>query len=277
MNRAEKKLNKAFGGKTFVITGAAQGLGAAMARQLSEYWGGALLLDINEVGLTSIAQELGAKSPNVVARKVDLTSSESIDDALTDLPPEFNPPDYLVNNAGISFMKLAHKQPVEEYRKMMDVNYFAVIELVNRFMPKMLERRSGHILTIASGSGILANYGGAGYCASKFAAVGYMEVLRQETAGTGVKTHCVLLPTVMTEFHQKILDGEFADMAKSLPTVTPEDAAERLLAQVAEGKEIVSFGPSVEAGMLINRLTPAGMRVAMSLNGYLLNRRRGRV
>jgi short-subunit dehydrogenase len=277
MKRAEKKLSKAFGGKTFVITGAAQGLGAAMARQLSGHWSTALLLDINEVGLTSIANELEARGSKVITRQVDLTSSESIDEALRDLPPELDPPDYLINNAGISFMKLAHQQPIEEYRKMMDVNYFAVIELVNRFLPKMLERRAGHILTIASGSGVLANYGGAGYCASKFAAVGYMEVLRQETAGTGVKTHCVWLPTVMTEFHQKILDGEFADMAKSLPTVTPEDAAERLLAQVAAGKEVVTFGPSVEAGLLINRITPAGLRAAMSINGYLLNRRRGRV
>jgi len=276
MRNDERKLAKAFGGKTFIITGAARGLGAAMARQLAPHWGGALLLDINEKGLEAIGAELSARSPNVLTRVADLTSEESIGEAFTDLPPEFDPPDVLVNNAGITFMRLAEKQPLDEYRKMMDVNYFAVIAAVNRFLPKMLERRSGRILTIASGSGVLANYGGAGYCGSKFATVGYMEVLRQELAGTGVKAQVVLLPTVMTDFHKALLEGEFADMTKGLPTITPEEAARRLLRQAACGKQVISFGMSVEAGLLINRMAPGLLRAAMSLNGYMLNRRRGR-
>jgi short-subunit dehydrogenase len=277
MRNDERKLAKAYGGKTFIITGAARGLGAAIARQLAPHWGGALLLDINEKGLEEIGGELSARSPNVLTRTVDLTNAESIAAAFSDLPPEFDPPDVLVNNAGITFMRLAEKQPLDEYRKMMDVNYFAVIAAVNRFLPKMLERRSGRVLTIASGSGVLANYGGAGYCGSKFAIVGYMEVLRQELAGTGVKAQVVLLPTVMTDFHKALLEGEFADMTKGLPTITPDEAARRLLRQAAGGKEVISFGTSVEAGLLINRLAPGLLRAAMSLNGYILNRRRGRL
>jgi short-subunit dehydrogenase len=183
----------------------------------------------------------------------------------------------LINNAGISLMAMAGAQPLDEYRQMMEVNFFAVVAFVNRFLPAMLARRKGRIVTIASGSGVLANYGGTGYCASKFAAVGYMEALRQELAGTGVKCHSVLLPTVMTDFHQKLLDGEFGDMAKGLPTITPDEAAQKLLGGTAWGKEVISFGTSVEAGLLANRLVPGVLRTAMSVNGYMLNRRRGRV
>lgn len=272
----EKRLAKAFQGKTFVITGAAGGLGSCMARLLAPHWAGALLLDLNTQGLESVAAELSGAEGKVLTRKVDLTSEKSIEQATADLPAEFSPPDVLINNAGISFMSMAEKQPLSDYRKMMDVNYFGVIALVNRFLPDMLERHSGCILTIASGSGVLANYGGAGYCGSKFATVGYMESLRQELAGTGVKTHCVLLPTVMTDFHQKVLDGEFGDMAKSLPTITPEEAARRLLLKAAAGREIISFTPTLEAGLMANRFVPAVFRKAMSVNGYLLNRRRGR-
>ena len=278
MNQGErKKLARAFEGKSFIITGAAGGLGAAMARMLAPHWGGALLLDINEEKLGELASELSQPGRTVLARPVDLTSEESINRAFKDLPQTMEPPDVLVNNAGVSFMKLAEQQPLTDYRKMMEVNYFAVISAVNRFLPAMLERRQGRILTIASGSGVLANYGGAGYCASKFAAVGYMEVLRQELAGTGVRTHCVLLPTVMTDFHRRILNGEFADMAKSLPTITPEQAARQLLLQVAKGKEVISFGASVELGLLLNRFAPGLLRTAMSINGLVLNHRRGRV
>jgi len=275
--REDKILAKAFQGKTFVITGAAGGLGSCMAKLLAPHWAGALLLDLNMEGLESLAAELPGPADKIITRKVDLTSEKSIEEATADLPADLSPPDVLVNNAGISVMSLAEKQPLSDYRKMMDVNYFGVIAMVNRFLPSMLDRRSGSLLTIASGSGVLANYGGAGYCGSKFATVGYMESIRQELAGTGVKTHCVLLPTVMTEFHQKVLDGEFGDMAKSLPTITPEEAALRLLLQAARGREVISFSGTLEAGLLANRLIPSLFRTAMTVNGYMLNRRRGRV
>jgi short-subunit dehydrogenase len=273
----EKKLAKSFGGKSFIITGAAGGLGSCMARILAPHWRSALLLDVNNQGLASLAGELKSSSRGpVITRQVDLTSETSIEQATADLPPELSPPDVLVNNAGISIMSLAEKQPLADYRKMMDVNYFAVIALINRFLPAMISRHSGRLLTIASGSGVLANYGGAGYCGSKFATVGYMEALRQELAGTGVKTHCVLLPTVMTDFHRRVLSSEFGDMAKSLPTIPPEEAARQLLLQAAAGTEIISFTPTLEAGLLANRLAPSVMRLAMSVNGYMLNRKRGR-
>lgn len=273
----EKKLAKAFGGKSFIITGAAGGLGSCMARFLAPHWRSALLLDLNDEGLAKLAGELKAcPGGPVITRRVDLTSEESIEQATADLPPDLSPPDVLVNNAGISIMSLAEKQPLSDYRAMMDVNYFAVIALINRFLPAMVSRRSGRLLTIASGSGVLANYGGAGYCGSKFATVGYMEALRQELAGTGVKTHCVLLPTVMTDFHRRVLSGEFGDMAKGLPTIPPEAAARALLLQAAAGTEVISFTPTLEAGLLMNRVAPSILRLAMSVNGYMLNRKRGR-
>ncbi|MBI5525011.1 MAG: SDR family oxidoreductase [Deltaproteobacteria bacterium] len=272
-----KKLAKAFGGKSFIITGAAGGLGSCMARLLAPHWSSALLLDMNEAGLAQIAGELAGRSAGAIAtRTVDLTSEKSIDDALKDLPSGLNPPDVLVNNAGVSIMRLAGSQPLSEYRMMMEVNYFAVVNLVNRFLPAMLSRRSGRILTIASGSGVLANYGGSAYCGSKFATVGFMEALRQELAGTGVKANCVLLPTVMTDFHRKVLGGEFGDMAKGLPTITPEAAAAELLSQAAGNREIIAFTPTLKAGLIANGVAPAVLRLAMTLNGYMLNKKRGR-
>ncbi|MFA6035055.1 MAG: SDR family oxidoreductase [Myxococcota bacterium] len=274
---AEKKIAKAFGDKSVIITGAAGGLGSCMARILAPYWKTALLVDMNEKGLAKLATEVaGVSKGQVLTRKVDLTNEKSIEEAFSNLPADLANPDVLINNAGMSIMKLAEKQPLADYRKMMEVNYFAVITLINKFLPGMLERGSGRLLTIASGSGVLANYGGAGYCASKFACVGYMEALRQETAGTGVKTNTVLLPTVMTDFHRKVLDGEFGDMAKGLPTITPEAAAWELLVQAAGGNEVISFTPTLKVGLLANGVAPSVLRLAMTVNGYMLNKKRGR-
>jgi 3-oxoacyl-[acyl-carrier protein] reductase len=273
----EKKIGKAFDGKTFIITGAAGGLGSCMARILARHWKSALLLDVNEEGLKKLAGELANLSKGtVITRKCDLTSEKSIEAALSNLPADLDPPDVLVNNAGISIMKLCGSQPVAEYRRMMEVNYFAPIAFINRFLPAMYEKKSGRLLTIASGSGVLANYGGSGYCGSKFAIVGFMEALRQETAGTGVKTNTVLLPTVMTDFHRGVLNGEFGDMAKGLPTITPEVAALELLKQAASGREIIAFTPTLKAGLLANGVAPAVLRLGMTLNAYMLNKKRGR-
>jgi short-subunit dehydrogenase len=273
----EKKMEKAFGGKSMIITGAAGGLGSCMSLILARHWKTALLLDVNEEGLGRLADQLSPVSRGeVITRKVDLTSEKSIEEALSSLPAELDPPDVLVNNAGISIMKLAGQQPLSEYRTMMEVNYFAAISLINRFLPAMLERRSGRLLTIASGSGVLANYGGTGYCASKFAIVGYMEALRQELAGTGVTSNTVLLPTVMTNFHRGVLDGEFGDIAKGLPTITPEAAATELLRQAASGREIIAFTPTLRAGLIANGVAPAALRLAMTVNGYMANKKRGR-
>jgi short-subunit dehydrogenase len=248
-----------------------------MAKILAPHWKAALLLDLNEAGLQSLAAELdGVTKGRVLTRTVDLTSEKSIEKALADLPADLARPDALINNAGISLMALAEKQPLADYRKMMEVNYFAVINLIGRYLPGMLERGHGRLLTIASGSGVLANYGGAGYCGSKFAIVGYMESLRQELAGTGVWTNTVLLPTVMTDFHQRVLDGEFGDMAKGLPTITPQVAAEELMRQTAEGTEVISFTPTLKAGLIANGIAPSVLRLAMTVNGYLLNKKRGR-
>jgi short-subunit dehydrogenase len=273
----EKKLEKAFGGKSFIITGAAGGLGSCMARILARHWKSALLLDVNEAGLSKLAAELAHLGKGTVTtRKVDLTSEKSIEEALSNLPADMNPPDVLINNAGISIMKLAGKQPLSEYRKMMEVNYFAPIAFINKFLPAMYERKAGRILTIASGSGVLANYGGTGYCGSKFAITGFMEALRQELAGTGVKSNTVLLPTVMTDFHRGVLSSEFGDMAKGLPTITPEVAAMELLKQTASGKEIIAFTPTLKAGLIANGVAPAVLRLGMTVNGYMLNKKRGR-
>jgi short-subunit dehydrogenase len=273
----EKKIAKAFEGKSVILTGAAGGLGSCMARILAPYWKSALLLDLNGEGLKALVSELSKVSKGKVhSRMVDLTNEKSIEEATSKLPADLARPDVLINNAGISIMSLAEKQPLSDYRKMMEVNYFAVIALINRFLPGMLERSDGRLVTIASGSGVLANYGGAGYCASKFAIVGYMESLRQELAGTGVKTNTVLLPTVMTEFHQRVLDGEFGDMAKGLPTITPQVAAEELLRQAAANTEVISFTPTLKAGLAANGIAPSILRLGMTVNGYMLNKKRGR-
>ena len=184
----EKKIAKAFGGKSIIVTGAAGGLGSCMARILAPHWRSALLLDLNEEGLGSLASELaGVSRGQIIVRKVALTQEKSIEEAPSKPPADLARPDVLINNAGISLMSLAEKQPLADYRTMMEVNYFAVIALVSKFLPDMLERGAGRLVTIASGSGVLANYGGAGYCGSKFAIVGYMEALRQELAGTAAE------------------------------------------------------------------------------------------
>ena len=268
-----KKIEAAYRDATVVLTGAAGGLGSNMARLLAPFWKRALLPDINEEGLSRLAKELDPNGEKIVTRILDLSKPHEVSGVLADLPPEFETPDLVINNAGFSKMGRVEEMPLADFEAMSAVNYLAVVAVIKRFLPAMLAARKGQFLTIASGSGVLANYAGAGYCASKFATVGFMEAFRQEVQGTGLRTSTVLLPTVMSDFHKKVLASKYGELARSLPTHTPEAAARKVLMRAARGDEVIEFGFVLRLGLFMNAHFPRTFRKLMALTGYRANQR----
>lgn len=268
-----KAIEKAFGGATVVLTGAAGGLGSNMARILSPCWRRALLIDIHREGLEKISKELDPTGEKILSRVIDFSQPGKIFEGLADLPEEFKAPDLVINNAGFSRMARVEEAPFKDFEEMVAVNYLAVVAVIQFFLPAMLKAKKGHLLTIASGSGILSTYAASAYCASKFATVGFMEALRQELKGTGVKSSSVLLPTVQTSFHQKVLDSYYGDLARSLPTFTPEEAARQVLKRAARGQELIRFGVMLRFALFLHSHFPGIFRAVMGLNGYMANRK----
>jgi NADP-dependent 3-hydroxy acid dehydrogenase YdfG len=171
--------------RTALVTGASRGIGAAVARALAAQGARVALAARSADALSALARELG---PGHLAVTADLTVSRDIA-ALAARVTEWAPgaPDILVNNAGIFPRAAAHEQDPDDFARTLELNLAAPFRVLRAFLPRMLSRRRGDVVTLGSVADRHAYAENAAYSASKFGARGLHEVLRAETRGTGVR------------------------------------------------------------------------------------------
>ncbi|MDR6193762.1 SDR family NAD(P)-dependent oxidoreductase [Siphonobacter sp. SORGH_AS_0500] len=170
--------------KVWFITGASKGLGLALVKKL--------LAEGHSVAATSrsfdsLVQAVGASSSSFLPLQVDLTSESSVQQAITQTHQTFGKLDVILNNAGYGIGGSIEELSDAETRTSFDVNVFATLNVIRKAMPLLREQRSGHIINIASIAGFSANTGWAIYAASKFAVVGFSEVLAEDVRELGIK------------------------------------------------------------------------------------------
>ncbi|MCG8392829.1 MAG: SDR family NAD(P)-dependent oxidoreductase [Pseudomonadales bacterium] len=172
--------------KTVLITGAASGLGWALAQQAFALGHRVILTDMNEVLLAARVEKLAATDPaRVTYRVLDVTDSEGIQLLAHWLRDKEGRLDILVNNAGITHRSLAEKTAMSVFRQVMAVDWQAPVELAVACMP-LLKASRGGIINIGSMAGWMPVLGRAGYCSAKSALGQFFEVMRGEVAHYGV-------------------------------------------------------------------------------------------
>jgi all-trans-retinol dehydrogenase (NAD+) len=178
-------------GAHVLITGAASGLGRRMALGVAERGGRALSLwDINRARLDAVVKEverLGARAAPVVC---DVSDRAAVYAAAKEVS---EPVDILINNAGVVSGKSLLEIPDEQIQRSLEINLHALFWMIKAFLPPMIERNRGHIVTMASAAGLIGVPRLTDYCATKFAAVGLDESLRVELKrrAPGVRTTVV--------------------------------------------------------------------------------------
>lgn len=168
-------------GSTILVTGAASGLGRGMSVKMAERGGKLVLWDIDPAGLertAALIRERGGTEP--VRHVVDLLEREQIYAAAEKVKRESGPVDVLVNNAGVVSGRPFLECSDAQIERTMRVNTMALFWTAKSFVPTMIERKRGHVVTIASSAGLVGVARLADYCASKWAAVGFDESLRVE-------------------------------------------------------------------------------------------------
>ena len=167
-----------------LITGAASGLGRRMARGVAERGGHPILWDLDGNGLETLQREIGGDS---------FVCDVSDREAVYRLAKEVGPVDILINNAGVVSGERFLDIPDGKIERSLAVNTLALFWTTKAFLPSMIERGRGHLVTIASAAGLIGVSKLTDYAASKFAAVGLDESLRVELdkAATGVRTTLV--------------------------------------------------------------------------------------
>jgi short-subunit dehydrogenase len=187
-------------GSVVVVTGASAGIGRHTAALLAERGARVWAVARSEGPL----EELAGAHPNVVPFVADVTD----DDDRARLVATVGEVDALVNNAGIGWTGLVENTPAERVRQLYETNVFALVDLTQRLLPGMLERRHGHICNVASVASWVATPPITLYSSTKFAVQGFSEGLRRELRGRGVSVSTVNPGPVDTAFAKRALVGD---------------------------------------------------------------------
>jgi all-trans-retinol dehydrogenase (NAD+) len=171
---------KSIENKVVLITGGASGIGRLMAFEFAERGGRVIAWDLNKDSLKALEAEAGAKDLFVRGMVCDIADRDAVYKQGAALTAEFGPVDILVNNAGVVSGKTMLETPDDRIVKTMEVNVLPLFWTAKAFLPSMIERNTGHVVTISSAAGLIGVRGLADYCASKFAAFGFDESMRME-------------------------------------------------------------------------------------------------
>ncbi|MEV0071517.1 SDR family oxidoreductase [Amycolatopsis sp. NPDC050768] len=241
------KQPRTLSGKVIVITGSAQGIGAATATALKRLGARVVLGDLDHVRAEKTAGELG---PEAVALALDVTDTKAFTEFLDEVERQVGPIDVLINNAGIMPLAPLDEEDDAATRRMLEINLHAVIHGTREAVKRMKPRRTGHIVNIASMAGKSGFPGAATYCATKHAVVGLSEAVHLELRGTGVSVSCVMPAVVRTELASGL--GE----AKFIKSVGPEDVAAAIADALKYPKFDVFVPKSLDFTGRITRLFP---------------------
>jgi len=231
-----KDLRAALGGKTVVITGASSGIGRSTALKVAQAGGVPILIARGKDKLEETRAEIEAAGGTAFVYACDLSDLEAIDTMSEQLRNDHETIDFVVNNAGRSIRRslaLSHDR-FHDFERTMQLNYFGAIRLVMGVLPKMREQGSGHVVNISS-IGVQTNPPRfSAYVASKSALDSWSNVVSSELVGDGVSFTTIHMPLVKTPMiaPTKIYDA--------FPTITPAQAADLVLAALAERPHAVN-------------------------------------
>jgi NAD(P)-dependent dehydrogenase (short-subunit alcohol dehydrogenase family) len=202
-------------GKVAMVTGAAQGIGRAIAELYAEKGADLILVDLNsKVEETErCVKDLGRKAISVVA---DLTDTDQVNNAVLQALSEFSRIDILNNNAGVVFLDDAENLHEEEWDKTMAVNLKAVFLMAQSVGRHMIEAGGGKIINMASQAGLVALDNHVAYCASKAGVISVTKNLAFEWGQYNINVNSISPTVILTELGKKAWAGEVGEAMKKL-------------------------------------------------------------
>lgn len=253
--------------KIVAITGASSGIGALTAYHLAQRGAVPVLCGRNEDRLRAAAERIGTRCGT---RRVDIADDRSVDAAFRSIQEEFGRIDVLINNAGFGLFKRFEDAPLEEFQAMMNTNYMGMVRCIKAVLPDMRERGSGHIINVASIAGKLATPKSSGYAASKHAALGLTNALRQELSGSGIYVSAVNPGPIDTPFFEQAdPEGSYTRSIGWL-MMKPDKVAQRIAGLVDKPRPELDLPWALAAGTKLYQLFP---RIADRIAGPMLNKK----
>ncbi len=247
-------------GQTVVITGAAGGIGRALAQRFGRAGARVALLDRDRDGLDDAASELAALGVETLSQPCDVTSLESCQKAIARACREWGGVDLLIANAGITHLSPFRETDVDVIRRVVEVNLFGSVNCTKAALESLIERR-GRIVVLSSVAGYAPLATRCGYAASKHALHGFFDSLRAELRATGVRVTLVCPSFVRTAIGEHALGGG-AGRPPSRRTqagtpVEPEVVADAVFKACERNRRLLLISPTARMSYLISRCWPS--------------------
>ncbi|MGX1110248.1 MULTISPECIES: SDR family NAD(P)-dependent oxidoreductase [Bradyrhizobium] len=260
----------AISGSAAAVTGAASGIGRALAHELALRGCDLAIADRDEAGLHAAAAEIAKASPRkVTVHRLDVSEPDQITafaEAAVTAHPSLN---ILVNNAGVALLGEFGEFDQAQMEWLFNINFWGVVHGTRAFLPQLSRQREAHIVNISSIFGIIAPPGQSAYCAAKFAVRGFSESLRHELAVAnspvrlsvvhpgGVATNIARSSRAGTGVTDNARRAQSIERFDALARTTPTAAAQRIIAGIEKNQPRILIGKDAYFMDLLQRFRPA--------------------
>ncbi len=271
-------------GKIALVTGAASGIGKETALAFARRGADLAICDLSDEGLSQVSAEIEALGRRVVRQKVDVADRAQMEAFAKTVHAAVPAVDILMNNAGVGLGGGFLHTSLEDWEWILGINLKGVIHGCHFFLPRMVERRSGHVVNVSSAAGIVATETLSAYSTTKFAVFGMSEALREELLpyGIGVTTVCPgIINTPITQSSRIVgpLNTEEmrADMVQAYQkrNYGPERVAQNILKAIEKNRGVAPISPEAWGMYYAKRIAPGLLARFSSAMSRREKRRRG--
>lgn len=246
-------------GKKAMVSGAASGIGRAIALELARQGVDLFLVDVDEVGLTTVASEARAAGVEVVQRRCDVSQPNDVSATVVAILCRWSGVDVLVNNAGITYYGHTLEMSTEHWDRLMRINLSSHVQFTRELLPSLLARREAHVLNVCSMFGLVAMPKLAAYSTSKYALVGFSEALRAEYGREGLGVTALCPGFVATNLFASAPLAESSKGPKIPPRIfctTPEKIARAAVKAIRRNRRLVVAEPFAKVLTTVKRFAP---------------------
>ncbi len=253
-------MSSPFTNKISLVTGGASGLGRALCQELAAQGAIVVVTDVDEEGAKKVADDIILNRGRATAVTIDVSSQQQVQQVVNETARQHGRLDYLFNNAGIAVMGESRDISLERWRRVIDINLQGVIYGVNAAYSLMIRQGSGHIVNIASSSGLFPYSLCVPYATSKHGIVGLSTSLRAEALDLGVNVSVVCPGPIDTNIFDpaSVMKVKDFDLFSKMPMMSMKSsqAAGLILKGVAGNQAMIVFPAYIRLVWWLYRIHP---------------------
>jgi 3-oxoacyl-[acyl-carrier protein] reductase len=238
-----QRISTDLGDQVALVTGAARGLGRAIAEKLAAAGARVACIDVNAEWLTDTVAAINAAGGSALALACDVTDSKRVNEVVDEVVQHWGGIQILVNNAGITRDNMLLRMKDDQWDAVLDINLKGTFLFIRAAARPMMKGHRGRIINVASVSGLMGNPGQANYSASKAGVMGLTRTVARELASRNITVNAVAPGFIATDMTAKLGDDLLAQIKKEIPLGRlgdPQDVADAVLFLASDAASFIT-------------------------------------